>query len=203
VLAVVVGLLLILAVALLILGLVALPQIRSGSRILTPDGGRAVGQALVTARQKPIAAAGGTWRGLIVIARAAVVARRRIAVAWAPVSAVLHEAMDRLEAKSVPPKPVSVPAGEAEVGQEPTAESADQPAEEPVAAPVRRRDRFDVAAIIAGRPVAGPRSAPAVSGPIQRPVGPSAEPSVDQVIDLRADDGRNANREAGAVRHAR
>jgi hypothetical protein len=105
--------LLILVIALAIMALVALPHVRSGSRILTPGGERAVGQALEQAKQRPVAAVGGTWRGIVLISRALLAARRRLVLAWQPVSALLHESMDRLEAKSSSGRNVSAetPAG--------------------------------------------------------------------------------------------
>ena len=95
VLAIVVGLLFAVAIALGIVVLVALPNLRQGSRILTPDGERAVQRA----RQTPLAAAGGTWHGLVALERLIARLGRQIARAWAPVSVRLHEAMDRLEAR--------------------------------------------------------------------------------------------------------
>jgi hypothetical protein len=92
VLAITVGLLLILVVALGVMGAVALPHLLSGSGILAPGAKQAVGRATSQVKLKPVAAAGSTWHGLVAT-------RRRLARAWAPVSLMLHEAMDRLEGR--------------------------------------------------------------------------------------------------------
>jgi len=104
VLAIVLGLLLTVVVALGILVLVAIPNLRQGAPILTPDGERAVKRAKQQAKQKPLAAAGSTWHGLVAVERLLARLGRRIARLgqrigrlWAPVSAALHEMMDRLE----------------------------------------------------------------------------------------------------------
>jgi hypothetical protein len=97
VLAIVVGLLLTVVVALGVVVLVALPNLRQGSPILTPDGERAVRRAKQTAKQKPMAAVGGTWHGLVALQRLIARLSRRAGRIWAPISAALHEAMDRLE----------------------------------------------------------------------------------------------------------
>jgi hypothetical protein len=82
-----------LAVAVGVLVVVASPYLRSGSRILTPDGERVVERAKVQAKQKPVAAAGSTWHGLIAL-------RQWISRAWTPVSELLHQGLDRLEGHS-------------------------------------------------------------------------------------------------------
>jgi hypothetical protein len=106
VLAIVVGLLLTVVVALVIVAMVALPNLRQGSQILTPDGQRAVKRARQRAKQKPAAAAGSTWRGLVASKRLVGrlgrrIARlgRAIARGWAPISAALHDLLDQLEAR--------------------------------------------------------------------------------------------------------
>lgn len=84
-----------LAVAVGVMAVVALPYLRSGSRILTPGGERVVERAKVQAKQKPVAAAGSTWHGLVAL-------RQRIARAWQPIGQRLHGALDRLEGRSAP-----------------------------------------------------------------------------------------------------
>jgi len=99
VVAIILGLLFTVATALVIVALVALPNLRQGSPILTPDGERAVQRAKQQAKKKPAAAAGTTWHGLVAFRHRLARLHRRISRAWAPVSAVLHEGMDRLEAR--------------------------------------------------------------------------------------------------------
>jgi hypothetical protein len=99
VVAIILGLLFTVVTALGIVALVALPNLRQGSPILTPDGERAVQRAKQQAKKKPAAAAGTTWHGLVAFRHRLARLHRRISRAWAPVSAVLHEGMDRLEAR--------------------------------------------------------------------------------------------------------
>src|SRR3954452_6722233 len=99
VVAIILGLLFTVATALAIVALVALPNLRQGSPILTPDGERAVQRAKQQAKEKPLAAAGSSWHGPVALNRLLARMHRRISRAWAPVSAVLHEGMDRLEAR--------------------------------------------------------------------------------------------------------
>ena len=188
-LAIVVGLLLTVAVALGIMILVALPNLRQGSRILTPDGERAVKRAKQKAKQKPLAAAGSTWHGLVPLPRALARFGRRAGRIWAPISAVLHEAMDRLEANDAAKR-----------------------------AGVPEADQSEGAQVTGGPSVGRPRPMPPISGPIPeiakngrasapQPVAePAAEP-VDRTIDLReAHRSRprpEADQDAGGARRAR
>jgi hypothetical protein len=114
VLAIVIGLLLTVAVALGIVVVIAVPNLRQGSRILTPDGERVVERAKKQAKQKPLAAAGSTWHGLIALNRVLARVGRRIGRAWAPISAVLHEAMDRLESRDAATAPAAEGAADAD-----------------------------------------------------------------------------------------
>jgi hypothetical protein len=180
VLAVTVGLLITLAVALGVMFLVAFPYLRSGSRILTPDGERVVERAKEQAKQKPVAAAGSTWNGLISL-------QQRVSRVWAPVSAFLHEAFDRLESRQV-------------VISETSTETGSQPEVQPPLRPAA-----------AGGGVANvgrPRPVPADSGPIPEIAdgapehsGAADQPGPAQVIDLRH--GDEADHHAGSARHAR
>lgn len=225
--AVVIGLLFVLVIAVGILVVVALPNLRNGSRLLTPDGERALEQA----RQKPAAAAGQTVRGVRSTWRGLVVARSRASRAWAPASERLHEVMDRLETREVPAgelrtgeiavRDVSVPEGAPLPDSGPATQSVRvrhtaAPETAPEAAPVEKapirhaqpsgplRQRFDVAAIVGRRgPIGRPRPVPPVSGPI--PVDRPKKADGDRVIDLRADAVTDEEHEAGttAARHAR
>jgi hypothetical protein len=228
VLAVAIGLLFVLAIAVSILAVVALPNLRNGSRLLTPDGERALEQA----RQKPVAAAEQTKRGVAGTWRGLVIARRSTSRAWAPVSERLHEVMDRLETRErpaaalrtgeIPIRDVSAPAGAPLPDSGPPTQSLrvrhtgepepkPEPKAEPKAekTPIRHaqpsgplRQRFDVAAIVGKRgPIGRPRPVPPVSGPIpvdQR--NAPAEPGEDRVIDLRAEEHEVGS---AAARHAR
>jgi hypothetical protein len=207
VLAIVVGLLLTVVVALGIVALVALPHLRQGSRILTPHGQRAVKRAKQQAKEKPLAAAGGTWHGLVALKRVLGRSGGRIARVWAPVSTMLHEAMDHLENRdsradtaSSTPSPSTATA----------ATSAVDPATVPSAT---ERVRSGTARVTTGS-VGRPRSTPMDSGPI--PEIP-AEQSVrtgsgatitaernGRVIDLRVDPRRDAHgRRPRSAHHAR
>jgi hypothetical protein len=186
VLAIVVGLLLTVVVALGILVLVALPNLRQGSRILTPHGERAVQRAKRRAKERPLAAVGGTWHGLVALKRVLGRIGGRIARGWAPVSAMLHEAMDHLENRD---------------GQSDATRSAPVTPSVPTvdAAPVRsapEQARPEPSRVTTGS-VGRPRSTPVDSGPIPE-IAP--EPSVrtgaratltaeraSRVIDLRVD----------------
>jgi hypothetical protein len=188
-----VGLLITLAIALGVMLVVALPNLRSGSRILTPDGERVVERAKEQAKQKPVAvgraAGSSTWHGLVVL-------RRRSSRAWAPISATLHEAMDRLEGRDrdsdADPSPESAASG-------PSNRPSNRPSN-PSTEPV------------AGRSTVGrPRSSPAVSGPIPEITDAAAgreartaSPDSDsqQVIDLRETQD-DIDQQAGIARHAR
>jgi hypothetical protein len=184
VLAVTVGLLITLAVALGVMFLVAFPYLRSGSRILTPDGERVVERAKEQAKQKPVAAAGTTWNGLIWV-------QQRVSRAWAPVSALLHEAFDRLESRQVVISETSTETGSPAGPQ----------------APHRH------AAGAGGAPAVGrPRSIPVDSGPIPEipevaddGAQPSHRPDPARVIDLRPGDEaeHQDDHHAGSARHAR
>jgi hypothetical protein len=212
VLAVAIGLLIVVAIAVSILAVVALPNLRNGSRLLTPDGERALEQA----RHKPVAAAGQTVRTVRT-------AHRVASRAWAPASERLHDLMDRLETREG--APVDLRTGEIPVRDLGLPEGAPLPDSGPPTAPVRvrhtgaagsvepgapirhaqpvapLRQKFDVAAIVGKRGGIGrPRSVPPISGPI--PVDPA--PAEERVIDLRGAEGAQEH-EAGSTpaRHAR
>lgn len=176
-LAIVVGLLLTVSVALGILILVALPNLRQGSRILTPNGQRAVKRAKQKAKQKPLAAAGSTWHGLVAVPHLLARFGRRAARIWAPISAVLHEAMDRMEAKDAVKRAGDAPEVD---GDTPDVNKAAQ-------AP-------------GGGSVGRPRSMPPISGPIP-------EITESRTIDLREEHGsrprQETDQDAGSARRAR
>jgi hypothetical protein len=196
VLAIVVGLLLTVSVALGILILVALPNLRQGSRFLTPDGQRAVKRAKQKAKQKPLAAAGSTWHGLVAVRRLLARFGRRAARIWAPISAALHEAMDRLEAK------------DAQRTGEATQAGGDTPDVTKPGTPIRHaagRTRADVgesdgAQVPGGGSVGRPRPMPPISGPIP-------EITDHRTIDLREEQPsrprREVDQDAGSARRAR
>jgi hypothetical protein len=201
VLAVIVGLLITLAVALGVMFIVAFPYLRSGSRILTPDGERVVERAKEQARQKPAAAAGSTWNGLISL-------RHRIARAWKPVSEHLHEALDRLEGRDgTGEKPVQTGhAPEAQHGGAPQRHVAGSA--RPVAGPAPAEVEPAASHPAIGRP----RPIPFDSGPIPEIADDGAgrggevpatgfERGDSQVIDLRM--GEDVDHQAGSARHAR
>jgi hypothetical protein len=175
VLAIVVGLLFTVALALGIMILVALPNLRQGSPILTPDGERAVRRAKQQAKEKPLAAAGSTWHGLVALKRLLARLSRRIARGWAPISAMLHEAMDRLEARDVAKRNGS--GAEAAAGAKPHGG--------PVGAPIRH-------AAGASRATANPRTAaPAAADQTVNPdtdqtVAPDATADHDAAVDHAA-----------------
>ena len=140
--------LLVVFVALGIVVLVALPNLRQGSGVLSPHGRRAVRRA----RQKPIAAVGGTWHGLVALKRLAVRLGRRIAVAWVPVSSGLHARLDRLEMRTRP--------GALEVDTNRTLPDVRPPAGSVEA------ERADVPRVTGRESVGRPRPMPVDSGPI-------------------------------------
>ncbi len=195
-LAIVVGLLLTVSVALGIVVLVALPNLRQGSRILTPNGERAVKRAKQQAKQKPLAAAGSTWHGLIALKRLFARLGRQGSRIWAPVSSGLHSAMDRLEAGDTDHGTPRVDADTPDVRE--TASSTPH--------------------LGGGSSVGRPRDMPAISGPIpeisQNPPAqaPAAESgtgveSEDRSVDLRetkrSPARQQANQDTGGARPAR
>lgn len=185
VLAIVVGLLFTVALALGIMILVALPNLRQGSPILTPDGERAVRRAKQQAKEKPLAAAGSTWHGLVALKRLLARLSRRIARGWAPISAMLHEAMDRLEARDAAKRNGS--------DAEAAAQTQTKPHGGPPGAPIRH-------AAGASRATANPRtSAPAAAA--DQTADPDAEPAIapDAAADHAAVDHDAAADQAGAV----
>jgi hypothetical protein len=201
VLAVIVGLLITLAVALGVMFIVAFPYLRSGSRILTPDGERVVERAKEQARQKPAAAAGSTWNGLISL-------QHRMARAWKPVSERLHEALDRLEGRD------RARDSSVQTGHSPDAQHGGAP-QRHVAGPSRTvavpaREHVEPAA---SHPAIGrPRPIPAISGPIPEIGDDGAggggevaatrlEQGDSRVIDLRP--AADVDHQAGSARHAR
>jgi hypothetical protein len=214
VLATTIGLLLTLAIAVSILAVVALPNLRNGSRLLTPDGERALVRAKEQARQKPVAAAGQTWRqtlrGMILTWRGLVVARRSLARRWAPLSARLHGLFDQLEGREgAQPAPGIGADSDAEVD-----EQADAQAQAQADGDAHAGERFDPAASAGRRGIGRPRPVPPISGPIPVDHDPDADTgadtgedaSEDTVIDLRTpadlDAGAGQHRPA-AARHAR
>jgi heme exporter protein D len=66
------------ATALGIVVLVAVPNLRQGSGVLSPNAKRAVRRARQQAKKKPMAAAGGTWRGLVGTWRGVVAVKRLV-----------------------------------------------------------------------------------------------------------------------------
>lgn len=224
-LAVAIGLIIVLAIAVSILAVVALPNLRNGSRVLTPSGERALEQA----RHKPVKAAGHTVRTVRT-------AHRVASTAWAPASERLHDLMDRLETREggraelrtgeIPVRDLGVPEGAPLPDSGPPTGSlrvrhpavdgdagavAGAVAKPDGKAPIRHaqtggpvRQRFDVAAIVGRRGGVGrPRPVPPVSGPI--PVDAAARAKAEErVIDLRAAESAEEH-EAGstAIRHAR
>lgn len=188
-LAIAIGLLLTVAVAVCIVMVVALPHMRNGSRILTPDGERVVERVREQAVQKPVAAAGTTWNGLVA-------AREKAAKAWEPASTALHEKLDRLESPRADrtgtgslvrpeadrPRDIRPVEGRPEPDAYPIA-PATQPMK--VAEPTAKATRF--------KPIiSGPRPVPPISGPIpvdspvdSREGEPADGIAADQVIDLR------------------
>jgi hypothetical protein len=197
VLAIVVGLLLSVSVALGIVVLVALPNLRQGSPILTPDGERAIKRAKRQAKRKPAAAAGSTWHGLVALKRAFARLGRRIARIWAPISAALHEAMDRLEdrdrAKSngsgadgsqphaehtaraqIPIRHAADHSRQSQAPAQAAAQSQRAPDQAATGEPVRRQERFDVEKIVGSSSVGRPRAKPPISGPIPEIQGQAA-----------------------------
>jgi hypothetical protein len=204
VLAIVVGLLLTVVVALGIVLLVALPHLRQGSRILTPHGERAVERAKQQAKEKPLAAVGGTWHGLVALKRVLGRHGGRIARAWSPVSAMLHEAMDHLENR------------DSRSDVTPSASTASTAAlrVDPASVPsVSEHVRADTARVTTGS-VGRPRPTPVDSGPIPE-VAPerAARAGVagtitaerdGRVIDLRGDSHPDVRRRAPrSAHHAR
>ncbi len=214
-LAIAIGLLLTVAVAVCIVMVVALPYMRNGSRILTPDGERVVERVREQAVQKPVAAAGTTWSGLVA-------AREKAAKAWEPASTALHEKLDRLEAPRAEgpqtgsidltdgaPRDIRAVEGRPESEGVPAAAhlSAPAPATRPMAlhqpaagsetapvapvvpaapaAPARRQERFDLAAITGNRPAARQP----IGAP--RPVPPISGPIP---VEVRSDAGAPADR---------
>lgn len=195
VLALILGLLLTLAVAFAVMILIAVPNMRQGSRILTPDGERVVRRA----KEKPLAAAGTTRRTLAALRWLLAGAARRIGQAWRPVSAALHEAFDRLEGRErrdaggtssvlpaagrdeVPeparlpgpapvtePLPVVEPAWEAEAPRVAERAPAADPSRVAEPAPVTRPAPVSQPAPVAPpAPVTQPVAQPAFAGPLQ------------------------------------
>ena len=190
--------LLVVFVALGIVVLVALPNLRQGSGVLSPHGRRAVRRA----RQKPIAAVGGTWHGLVALKRLAVRLGRRIAVAWVPVSSGLHARLDRLEMRTRP--------GALEVDTNRTLPDVRPPAGSVEA------ERADVPRVTGRESVGRPRPMPVDSGPIpvitpeqvgliraQRAAAARARTgaatSTGRFVDLRPGDRTARERSQGAV----
>jgi hypothetical protein len=192
--------------------LVALPNLRQGSQILTPDGQRAIKRAKQQAKRKPLAAAGSTWHGLVALKRLLARLGGWIARVWAPISTALHGLMDQLEARDAATGNKSEPESTAAGESEPTAAAEPQPQPEAAAEPAPRQDRFDVARVIGNSSVGRPRSTPAISGPIpeitgDRPVraavsGSGTDPR-QRTIDLRDAERSDADQEAGSARRAR
>ena len=232
VLAIVIGLLSTVVLALGIMIMVALPNLRHGSRILTPDGHRAVKRARQQAKRKPVAAAGSTWHGLVALERLIARSARGIARFWAPISVALHGQMDQLEARDAAKRNGSDPADPAVAASAERSPSVEAPlpVEAPVAveapvvpvpdegpAPTVRQERFDVAKIIGRSSVGPPRSIPTDSGPIpeikddRQPRTATADSGArpgDRTIDLREPDRRESVRSdvdqgAGSARRAR
>jgi hypothetical protein len=223
VLAIVIGLLLTVSVALGIVVLVALPNLRHGSRILTPDGERAVKRAKQQAKQKPLAAAGSTWHGLVALERQLARLGRQAGRVWAPISEALHGALDRMEDRdSAKGTAASADSDTPDVGKAgamirhlagpagatPAAQASGSAAE-PEAAP--RQARFDVAPVTGGSSVGRPRKMPPISGPIpeiteEQKAQESAE-SGGRTIDLRGTErseaGEEVDQDAGGARRAR
>ena len=190
--------LLVVFVALGVVVLVALPNLRQGSGVLSPHGRRAVRRA----RQKPIAAVGGTWHGLVALKRLAVRLGRRIAVAWVPVSSGLHARLDRLEMRTRP--------GALEVDTNRTLPDVRPPAGSVEA------ERADVPRVTGRESVGRPRPMPVDSGPIpvitpeqvgliraQRAAAARARTgaatSTGRFVDLRPGDRTARERSQGAV----
>lgn len=191
VLAIVIGLLLTVVVALGIVVLVALPNLRQGSRILTPDGQRAVKRARQQAKQKPLAAVGSTWHGLVAIERLFARMSRQIARIWAPISEALHEALDRLEdqdsAKSAE-KMMDVESGTPDLGNtKPNIGDRTEGMTEPP--------------LTGNSSVGNPRAVPPISGPIPEiknqaaPTPATGTEKDGRTIDLRAAERSEADRD--------
>ena len=194
--------------------MVALPNLRQGSRILTPDGERAVKRAKQKAKQKPLAAAGSTWHGLVTLPRVLARFGRRAGRIWAPISAVLHEAMDRLEAKDAAKRAEASDADR----DTPDGDKAETPIRHVAGHPRSDSGRSEDAEVTGGASVGRPRPMPAISGPIPEiaengrtsaqppPAEPAAEPA-NRTIDLReahrSDSRREADQDAGGARRAR
>lgn len=199
-LAIAIGLLLTVAVAVCIVMVVALPYLRNGSRILTPDGERKVERVREQAMQKPVAAAGTTWSGLVA-------AREKAAKAWEPASAALHERLDRLESAHTDGGPARHDAAAPDRPRDiRPVEGRPEPEGLPVAPVVRPGTRPAAAAAPATQPmrvtkaqppkvkparpvIGGQRPVPPISGPIPVEAPSSAGDGVvdpaGQVIDLR------------------
>ena len=222
VLAIVVGLLLTVAVALGILLLVALPNLRQGSRILTPSGERAVKRAKQQAKQKPLAAADSTWHGLVALNRLLARLGRRIGKIWAPFSALLHEGLDRLEARDEAKGAEKISDVDSDTPHvdTPDVQAPDVHTPDVHTPDVQTPDLDTPDGDRAGTPVqhrvGRPRTRPAISGPIpeiiEDPSGPAqagqaaSDPEVEpgaRTIDLRATERPQADQDAGGARRSR
>jgi hypothetical protein len=165
------------ATALGIVVLVAVPNLRQGSGVLSPNAKRAVRRARQQAKKKPMAAVGGTWRGLVGLNRLVGRLARRIAVAWAPVSRWLHAAMDRLEGENT----LTVETASA-VGREPQPERVEVP--RVVGAPTG-------GAATVGVPTGGAATVGRVTVGRPRPGEPTADLRPDDVLDEWSRDDRS------------
>jgi len=162
VLVIAIGLLASLVTAVGILALVSFPYLRAGSPILSPVSGRAVARVKKQARHKPVAAVGTTWHGLVELERAVV-------RTWAPISAALHESIDRLETRDGVRSLID---SDAESVAEPGPSSAEA-ASVAAASPADSAQSYSPAMVpLSSGPVGGsvaigrPRPSPAISGPI-------------------------------------